>query len=410
VRIANSISTLLPLAEPYTLSMDYAGGKVSLAGSLPGEDSRKGLIGALAAALPGATVDDKATLARGAPSGFDALAGFAAAQLGSLASGSAQLAGTDLSITGTARTAESFEAIRAALASEIPGGGAIANAVISPPAVPAYTFGAARSGGEISLTGFIPEEGLRGVLLEAARSALPGGTVKDMLQLGSGAPDAFPALARFAVDSLASLNAGSVQLDGAEFSITGEAASEAGMAAITQAVAGAISAGGKLALLDLKPAPKPNEAPKPEPEPQPVKVVEEPAPAPEPAEPVNVPAEDCQKKLDETIAGETIQFVTGAATISDVSLPLLDRLSAAAIACLTARIEISGHTDADGSDADNMRLSQDRARAVAAYITMRGVDAGRLEAKGFGESKPVADNESPEGKAKNRRIEFRVLN
>jgi OOP family OmpA-OmpF porin len=74
------------------------------------------------------------------------------------------------------------------------------------------------------------------------------------------------------------------------------------------------------------------------------------------------------------------------------------------------RIEIGGHTDSDGSEADNQKLSEDRAMAVAGYIAKAGVDAGRLSAKGFGEAKPVAENTTPEGKAQNRRIEFRVLN
>jgi OOP family OmpA-OmpF porin len=72
-------------------------------------------------------------------------------------------------------------------------------------------------------------------------------------------------------------------------------------------------------------------------------------------------------------------------------------------------MEISGHTDSDGSEADNLALSERRAGAVADYLTAAGVDAERLVAVGYGESRPVRENETEQGKAANRRIEFRVL-
>lgn len=70
------------------------------------------------------------------------------------------------------------------------------------------------------------------------------------------------------------------------------------------------------------------------------------------------------------------------------------------------RFEIGGHTDADGSDASNLTLSQKRADAVKTQLVSMGVEAGRLTAKGYGKTKPVADNATFEGKAQNRRVEF----
>ena len=69
-------------------------------------------------------------------------------------------------------------------------------------------------------------------------------------------------------------------------------------------------------------------------------------------------------------------------------------------------VEVGGHTDALGPEAFNQALSQRRADAVAAYLTASGVDAGRVNAIGYGESLPVADNGSDEGRAQNRRVEF----
>ena len=72
----------------------------------------------------------------------------------------------------------------------------------------------------------------------------------------------------------------------------------------------------------------------------------------------------------------------------------------------TLKLEIDGHTDSDGDDASNQKLSEARANAVKTFLVSAGIDASRLTAKGFGETKPVADNNTLEGKAMNRRVEF----
>ena len=75
----------------------------------------------------------------------------------------------------------------------------------------------------------------------------------------------------------------------------------------------------------------------------------------------------------------------------------------------TVKIEISGHTDNIGKPADNLKLSESRARAVVAYLISRGIGATRLSSRGLGETKPIADNSSEEGRAKNRRTELKVI-
>lgn len=75
----------------------------------------------------------------------------------------------------------------------------------------------------------------------------------------------------------------------------------------------------------------------------------------------------------------------------------------------TMIVEISGHTDDVGNDQINLTLSDKRAQAVVQYLVQKGIEAERLVAKGYGESKPVADNETPEGRAQNRRTEFKII-
>jgi outer membrane protein OmpA-like peptidoglycan-associated protein len=72
------------------------------------------------------------------------------------------------------------------------------------------------------------------------------------------------------------------------------------------------------------------------------------------------------------------------------------------------RIEIQGHTDDDGDDPHNLDLSQRRASSIRAWLVAHGVSADRLEARGYGETVPLADNRAPGGRAMNRRVEFVV--
>ncbi|UCC66415.1 MAG: OmpA family protein, partial [Deltaproteobacteria bacterium] len=75
----------------------------------------------------------------------------------------------------------------------------------------------------------------------------------------------------------------------------------------------------------------------------------------------------------------------------------------------TVRVEIAGHTDITGPEAYNQGLSERRARAVMEYFISRGISADRLKAVGYGESSPIAKNETREGRAKNRRVEMRIF-
>jgi OOP family OmpA-OmpF porin len=86
----------------------------------------------------------------------------------------------------------------------------------------------------------------------------------------------------------------------------------------------------------------------------------------------------------------------------------MDRLVEIALRCPTASLEISGHTDTDGDEDANMRLSERRAQAVLEYMLRAGLPGDRLVAVGHGQEQPVASNDTAEGKAQNRRIEFTV--
>ena len=87
---------------------------------------------------------------------------------------------------------------------------------------------------------------------------------------------------------------------------------------------------------------------------------------------------------------------------------ILDAVAAELSAYPDVTVALAGHTDAKGSEAYNQRLSESRAQAVRAYLADRGIEPGRMTAAGFGESQPVADNDTEEGRELNRRTELTV--
>jgi OmpA-OmpF porin, OOP family len=117
---------------------------------------------------------------------------------------------------------------------------------------------------------------------------------------------------------------------------------------------------------------------------------------------------DCQADVDAVVKGKTINFESSRAVIKADSMPLIDAIAAASKDCAGTQIEVAGHTDQQGGDAANMRLSEERANAVVAALTERGVPRERLAPKGFGETKLLDQASTPEALAKNRRIEFSV--
>ncbi|HVJ15966.1 MAG TPA: OmpA family protein [Polyangiaceae bacterium] len=106
---------------------------------------------------------------------------------------------------------------------------------------------------------------------------------------------------------------------------------------------------------------------------------------------------------------QPIEFEFGKAVIKADSFPILDEVLTLMQSQPSMRIGVYGHTDNRGGQALNMRLSKDRAAACKTYLIQKGINANRLESEGFGPTKPIADNATDDGRAKNRRVEFKVL-
>ncbi|MGF6181415.1 OOP family OmpA-OmpF porin [Massilia sp. UYP32] len=116
-----------------------------------------------------------------------------------------------------------------------------------------------------------------------------------------------------------------------------------------------------------------------------------------------------QSVLDAALADRIIEFESGKATLTPAGTEVLDGMTAALKKLNGVKVEVIGHTDNAGSRAGNLSLSQARAEAVKAYVVSQGIAEASIAVSGEGPDRPVADNRTPEGKARNRRIEFKVI-
>jgi OmpA-OmpF porin, OOP family len=126
-----------------------------------------------------------------------------------------------------------------------------------------------------------------------------------------------------------------------------------------------------------------------------------------------VPPDGCPKKYTHVIVTEkkielkqTVYFDTNRATIRPVSFALLDDVAQALRDNPTIKVEIQGHTDSQGNDAFNLKLSQRRSESVRAYLAAKGIAKDRMVPRGYGEDVPIADNRTAAGRSQNRRVEF----
>ncbi len=116
------------------------------------------------------------------------------------------------------------------------------------------------------------------------------------------------------------------------------------------------------------------------------------------------------KEIGKQFVLRGISFESGSAALTPDSYTVLDQVVASMTAYPEARLEIRGHTDSQGPANFNLELSQRRAESVRQYLIKGGIDPARLTAIGVGEEEPIASNATPDGRAQNRRIEFRRLN
>ena len=377
VRLVNDETRLVPEAKPFVWTAERDVVRVTLGGSAPLPASKGRLLEAARADLGGVEVVDQMNLSRGAPQRFDNAALLLLDQIAKLKDGKVTISDDKVSLAGMARDLGGREAIAAALKNLPEGFSVAANEIKAPP----YIFQAYKDpvAVTLTLTGYVPDNNVHAAIAAAAARKFFSEKVVDNLKASVGAPSGFAAAVVPALGALSRLSTGTLVVSDREVKLSGDAFFDAAAAQIRSGLPKEFPQGFQLkADISVKPAVAP------------------------------VDATVCQQLFSELLAKGKIRFESGRASIDPDSAGLLDRLTETALRCPTADIEIAGHTDADGEDAFNQALSEKRAQAVMDYLVKAGLPAGRFTATGYGSTQPVASNDTDEGKARNRRIDFLV--
>ena len=377
IRLVNDETRLVPEAKPFVWSAERDVVRVTLGGSAPLPASKGRLLEAARAGLGGTEVADQMNLSRGAPPRFENAALLLLDQIAKLKDGKVTISDNKVSLAGMARDLGGREAIAAALKNLPEGFSVAANEIKAPP----YIFQAYKDpvASTVTLTGYVPDNNVHAAVTAAAGRKFFSEKVVDNLKASVGAPSGFAGAVGPALGALSRLSTGTLVVSDREVKLSGDALYDAAGAQIRAGLGKDFPQGWQFkAEISVKPAAAP------------------------------VDATVCQQLFSDLLAKGKIRFDSGRATIDPDSAGLLDRLIETALRCPTANIEIAGHTDTAGEDASNQSLSEKRAQAVADYLVKAGLPAGRFTAIGYGSTQPVADNDTDEGKAQNRRIEFVV--
>ena len=377
VRLVNDETRLIPEAKPFVWSAERDVVRVTLTGSSPLPASKGKLLEAARADLGGVEVVDQTGLSRGAPPRFDEAALLLLDQVAKLKDGKVSISDTKVSLSGMARELGGREAIAAALKNLPEGFSVASNEIKAPP----YIFQANKDpvALTLTLTGNVPDTNAHAAIVAAAGRKFFLEKVVDNLKASVGAPAGFANAVVPALGALSRLSTGTLVVADREVKLSGDALYDAASGQLRANLIKDLPQGWQLkADISVKPAAAP------------------------------VDATVCQQLFSEVLAKGTIRFESGRSNLDPDSAGLLDHLIEIALRCPTANIEIAGHTDADGDTATNQTLSEKRAQAVVDSLVKPGLPASRFSAIGYGSTQPVAANDTDEGKARNRRIEFVV--
>lgn len=377
VRLVNDRINIVPEAKPFNWAAERNVSRVTVSGNVALPAARARLMDSARANANGIEVVDQMTFARGAPPRFDAAALLLIDQLGKLREGKVEISDTTVRMRGQARDLGGREAILAALKNLSEGFTVAENAITAPP----YVFQVNKDpvAGTLTFSGYVPDNNVHATLIAAAERKFLRNKIIDNLKSSIGAPSNFLAAASAALGALSRVSTGSLTLSDRDVKLAGDAFYDVAAEQIKADLAAELPEGWKAnAEVTTKPAAS------------------------------AVDSTVCQQLFTDLLAVGKIQFQSGSADIDRDSRGLLDRLVEIALRCPSASLEIGGHTDSDGEEAANMALSERRAQAVVEFLEKAGLPADRLRALGFGQTYPVAPNDTPEGKAQNRRIEFVV--
>ena len=382
-RVETDIEVSAPISPFVFRAVRTDDGRIILEGHVSSEADRSGVV-ATAEGFEQAGVIDRLAVGPGAPDeGFGPLAAEAVGHLGRLETGRAEITDTLFILRGITMVQADRAEISAAVAN------------VKPPyrgepelRGPGHWFARHIAEG-LLLSGRVNSEADQAELMEIAETHYDGQVIDDM-QVAADGPQGWTDGVRRGLPHFSRFRSGRMTFapDEGGFTFEGEAAGST-LAYLAEDMAGYEGEFGvQLAAEEV------------------AIEVEEIADIDFDADPRGA----CEAAFASVLDGNAVNFASGKADITRDSGATLDKLMAVSSRCAPGLIfEIGGHTDSAGDPAFNTYLSEQRAQAVADYMTARGFPGDRLVAVGYGPDQPLADNRTAEGRAANRRIEFKVL-
>lgn len=388
---SETISKPYKVMSPYKMSMVRDGEMITLNGHAPSEEVRGAIAVAIKHYNPEAKIANNLELASGVPEGMDwnRLGEYAAQQMSLMPKGTISATNRDLLISGDVsdgqtktKIIDSFPQVQALgiakIEEEI-----LDLSAKTPASKPVPGWYIAKDSTHITVGGAVPDEKTANANFELVSQAFPSNSVVIFNQeIDAKAPSAFASSTRAAILIASRLEQGKVELDGDRVVVQGSAYHQKSADNIKSAIAKLLPQGTQ-SQIDIA-----------------VK---------DPAQIEKVPADQCQNILNNILKFGTIRFPSGKSDIESSSFGLLDQLAYTTMRCPDSRVRISGHTDSSGSAQTNKTISEARAGAVRQYLLDSGISGNRIDAVGYGPDKPIASNDTEEGRAKNRRIEFEII-
>lgn len=329
------------------------------------------------------------TIGMGVPSkNWAAAVEAAIAALADLGSGSVTFSNADVTLAAAEGTAQSdFDRVTGELENGLPEVFALYSIFpdTSEPSVGPPEFVATLSPeGQVQLRGRISDEKMRDVADSFARAKFGSGNVYTAARIVADLPLNWSARVLTGIEALAFLNNGAVTVTPEAITLTGKSGNQNASAEVAQLMASKL---GQEGVFDIS-----------------IRYAEELDPV------AAVPSpEECEVAISEIVSSTKIVFEPGSATIDSSALSTMDSIAEVLQKCGSIRLEVQGHTDSQGREEMNLALSQARAESVLNELRARRVLTGSFVAKGYGETQPIADNDSDEGREANRRIAFQLI-
>ncbi len=385
--VQGRISVAAPVVERYIWRIQRDNGLSVLSGFIPSQAVRNVVNAAARVELTDTDVVDQMLIAEGAPIGVDwgAATNYALKLAARLQQGSVFLENDNISVEGEAKTIDDYRAILAAMSGNLPANLYLLRELVKPPArsdaatLP-YTFLATFDGRNVTVDGVVRDAVAKAQLESLVADTfvnVPAQVSIDLLPRGRQGIDA-------QIKTLLRRLAASVE---GRFRIIDDSLN---FFAVVQSEAQATDVQAALV--------------------QETQIFTHANITIEGLQTFNARrASSCEAILNDFVRQHRIQFETASARLTRAGRGVLKRIIGSIARCPNTLITVEGHTDSDGDEAYNVTLSQQRAEAVVEYLRQAEIEPSRLHAIGYGEARPIASNDSAEGKSRNRRIEFNVV-